>query len=337
MIEKNNMSIIIVYNEFNALSRYSTESASEKAVEQTAQDVLSALTDLGYMSFLFPLRDNIGKFMHWLQDAKPDLIINLCEGFKGIPQLEPNVAAVYELLGIVYTGNNSKVLGICQDKYMTKTILNSYGLPTPRCLLINSTDQIAEMEFPVIVKPNNEDGSLGVGINAVIFNKEELRERVERIINNYEQPALVEEYIAGREFNIAIYDTFEPIALPASEIDFSGMPDGTPNICSYEAKWYEDSVLFIGSPPICPARVDHYLMEKLQQTALEAFQVLGCRDYARVDFRVADDGTIFILEVNPNPDISRSAGYARALAAAGIDYQDFWQNIIEKTLRRKQQ
>ena len=280
MIEKNNMSIIIVYNEFNALSRYSTESASEKAVEQTAQDVLSALTDLGYMSFLFPLRDNIGKFMHWLQDAKPDLIINLCEGFKGIPQLEPNVAAVYELLGIVYTGNNSKVLGICQDKYMTKTILNSYGLPTPRCLLINSTDQIAEMEFPVIVKPNNEDGSLGVGINAVIFNKEELRERVERIINNYEQPALVEEYIAGREFNIAIYDTFEPIALPASEIDFSGMPDGTPNICSYEAKWYEDSVLFIGSPPICPARVDHYLMEKLQQTALEAFcpgRFSGCR------------------------------------------------------------
>jgi D-alanine-D-alanine ligase len=219
---------------------------------------------------------------------------------------------------------------------MTKAILNSYGLQTPRCFLITSSNQISEVEFPLIVKPNNEDGSLGVGINAVVFNKKELHDRVERIVDNYEQAALVEEYIDGREFNIAIYDNSEPKALPASEIDFSKMPSGAPHICSYEAKWYEDSVLFIGTPPICPARIDSSLVEKLQQDALKAFRVLGCRDYARVDFRVSDDGTSFLLEVNPNPDISKSAGYARALAAAGIHYKDFWKTIIKKTKRRKQ-
>jgi D-alanine-D-alanine ligase len=282
------------------------------------------------------MRDNIGKFIIWLQDAKPDLIINLCEGYNGIPQLEPNVAAVFELLGIPYTGNNSKVLSLCQDKYKTKVILDSYGLQTPRCFLVSSSDQIPEITFPLIVKPNNEDGSLGVGINAVVFNKKELQDRVERIVDNYEQAALVEEYIDGREFNIAIYDNSEPKALPASEIDFSKMPSGAPHICSYEAKWHEGSVLFIGTPPICPARIDSFLMENLQQNALKAFRVLGCRDYARVDFRVSDDGTNFILEVNPNPDISKSAGYARALAAAGIDYKKFWESIIKKTKRRKQ-
>jgi len=283
------------------------------------------------------LGDDLGKFIHWLEETKPDVVINLCEGYKGIPQMEANVAAVFELLEICFTGNSSRVLALCQDKYMTKAILKSYGLPTPQSILVTSCAQQIEMDFPMIVKPNNEDGSLGIGMNAVVFDTEELQQRVSKIIQRYEQPALIEEYIEGREFNIAIYDHSEPKALPVSEIDFSGMPVGTPHICSYEAKWHEDSLLFIQTPPICPARIDNALMANLQRTALEAFLAMGCRDYARVDFRIADNGEIFILEVNPNPDISRSAGYARALAAAGIEYGDFWQSMIKKTIKRRMQ
>lgn len=335
-MEDCNMCIGIAFNAFRALPRYINESLSEKAVGIAAHEVLKTLTSNGHQCILFPLGDDLGKFIHWLEEKKPDVIINLCEGFKGIPQLEANVAAVFELMGIRFTGNTSKVLALCQDKYMTKAILKAYGLPTPQSLLVTSCDKQIEIDFPVIVKPNNEDGSLGIGMNAIVFDEEELQKRVSAIIIRYEQPALIEEYIEGREFNIAVYENSETRALPVSEIDFSEMPEGTPHICSYEAKWYEDSVQFMSTPPICPARIDHCLTEKLQQTALEAFYVMGCRDYARVDFRVSDDGTIFILEVNPNPDISRSGGYVRTLAAAGIGYQDFWQNIIEKTIRRKQ-
>ncbi len=115
------------------------------------------------------------------------------------------------------------------------------------------------------------------------------------------------------------------------------MPEGAPHICSYEAKWFEDHILYISTPPICPAPVDDSLREKLQQYALAAFQAMGCRDYARVDFRMAADGQVFILEVNPNPDASLDAGYCRALRAAGIEYAQFWEMMIENALRRKEE
>ncbi|MBN1221736.1 MAG: ATP-grasp domain-containing protein [Candidatus Aminicenantes bacterium] len=251
--------------------------------------------------------------------------------------MEANIAALFELLGVAFTGNSSRVLALCQDKFKTKAILSSFGIPTPRCTLVTSVNQKIDLDFPLIVKPNSEDGSLGIGINAVVFTQDELRSRITTIITNYEQPALIEEYIQGREFNIAILDNSGPKALPVSEIDFSGMPEGAPHICSYEAKWYEDDTLFIGSPPICPAHIDHPMMQRLQKMALTAFKAMDCRDYARVDFRIADDGTFYVLEVNPNPDISRTAGYARALAAAGLEYQEFWQSMIHNAVLRKPQ
>jgi D-alanine-D-alanine ligase len=336
-MEDYGMCLGIAFNAFKALPRYSNESLSEEAVGITAHEVLAALTSKGHQCFLFPLGDDVGKFVQWLEETRPEVIINLCEGYKGIPQMEANVAAVLELMGIRFTGNSSKVLALCQDKYMTKAVLRAYGLPTPQSLLVTSCNQPLELDFPVIVKPNSEDGSLGIGMNAVVFDAEELQQRVGLIIKRYEQPALIEEFVDGREFNIAVYDDSEPRALPVSEIDFSGMPDGTPHICSYEAKWHEDSLLFLRTPPVCPAQIDSSLMARLQMTALEAFLALGCRDYARVDFRVADSGEIFILEVNPNPDISRTAGYARALAAAGIDYRDFWESMIKKAMKRRMQ
>lgn len=334
-MEEYDICIGIAFDASKPYPRYSGESLSEKALDISAHEVLTALTSTGHHCFLFPSGDNLGKFVHWLEEIKPDVIINLCKAYKGIPQVKANVAAVFDLMGIRFTGNTSKVLALCQDKFMTKAVLKAYGLPTPQSWLVTSCDQQIELNFPVIVKPNSEDGSLGIAMNAVVFDTDELQQRVNTIIKRYEQPALIEEFVDGREFNIAIYDDTEPRALPASEIDFSGMPDGTPHICSYEAKWHEDSVLFLRVPPICPARIDSSLMARLQLTALEAFMALGCRDYARVDFRVSESGEIFILEVNPNPSISRSAGYVRALSAAGIEYRDFWQSMITKALKRR--
>jgi len=335
--EKGPLCIGIAYNTFRDLPRYRNERSSEIAIETGAREVFQAVASLGYSSVFLPLNEDLVKFLKWLDETKPDAIANLCEGYQGIPQMEANVAAVFELLGIPFTGNSSSVLALCQDKFKTKAILSSFGLPTPRCEFVTSVEQEINLPFPLIVKPNNEDASLGIGRNSVVFSKEELENRVATILTNYEQPALVEEYIQGREFNIAIFDNPSPKALPVSEIDFSRMPEGTPHICSYEAKWYEDDILYLSSPPICPARIERSLKRELQQIALDAFNAMSCRDYARVDFRIAEDGSIYILEVNPNPDIGLNAGYARALAAAGIEYSRFWKSMIHNAIRRQPQ
>jgi len=264
------------------------------------------------------------------------VVVNLCEGFFGKPQWEANVAAVMEVLHIPFTGNGSRTLALCQDKHQAKAILNSFNLPVAPSQLITSAEELVDLRFPVIVKPNSEDASIGVHPESVVYDREALAVQVKRIVETYSQPAIVEEYIDGREFNVAILDDGEPRALPVSEIDFTAMPEGYPKICSYEAKWYPDHLLYQTTPPVCPAPINEELRDKLQALAINAFKVMGCRDYARVDFRMNTRGEIFILEVNPNPDISLDAGYARALKAAGISYAAFWKMMIKNAWKRKE-
>lgn len=324
----------IAFNTFLSLPRYSSENLSEETIEETAQEVFNAVKASGYSVTTLPLRESLVGFLRRIRELKIDVLVNLCEGFCGQPQFEANVAAALELTGIAFTGNTSRTLGLCQDKFKAKAVLQSFGLPTPTSKLVASAEQPIDLNFPVIVKPNFEDASLGIYPDSVAIDAEGLKRRIAKIIDTYNQSVLIEEYIEGREFNVAILDNDQPEALPVSEIDFSTMPETLPHICSYEAKWFEDHFLFKSTPPVCPAKIDSGLKSRLQQTALSAYQALGGRDYARVDFRMDKEGRLFILEVNPNPDISQNAGYSRALLAAGIDYNVFWHNLIEKALRR---
>jgi D-alanine-D-alanine ligase len=331
---KKNLCAGIIFNPFVSTCRYASTPESECAVEEAAQDVLHAVTRLGYSAFLFPLREPLSRLFVWLERTKPDVLINLCEGYQGNPQLEAQIAAILELEGLAFTGNTSKALALCQDKYKTKIILSALGYNTPRFALSKSAQDEIDLAFPVIVKPNFEDASLGVNVNSVAHDQKELKRNIRKVLENYGQPALVEEYIEGREFNVAVFDFSEPVYLQVSEIDFSEWPADTPHICSYEAKWIEEHLHFRHTIPKCPAEISTPLRDKLQQTAIDVFTDLDCRDYARVDYRVYADGTPFILEVNPNPDISLNAGYARALIATGIEYDSFWDLMIRKALRR---
>jgi D-alanine-D-alanine ligase len=330
-----NLAIGIVFNVYDPGSRRRREGISEDTVEHTANEVLQAVTSIGHTATLLPLQDSFTYFLRRIQELKLDSLVNLVEGFNSCPQYEGNVAGAFELMRIPFTGNNSKTLGLCQDKYKTKVVLRAYGLLTAQAMLVMSPDQAMDMEFPLIIKPNHEDASLGITSESVVFDKESLVRQVEKVISAYNQPVIVEKYIEGREFNVAVIDSEKVQPLPVSEIDFSGMPEAQPHIVSYEAKWNQDHILYISTPPICPAQIDDSLKDRLQQTALSAFKVMGCRDYARIDMRMDKQGRVYILEVNPNPDISLGAGYARALRAAGIDYAEFWQRMITNALRRK--
>lgn len=315
---------------------YRPEKVSEDSVARVAEVVCEILNQAGVEASLVPLQRSMFTFLRRLKELNVEVVVNLCEGFFGNPQWEANVAALMEMLHIPFTGNSSRTLALCQNKHQAKAILSSFNLPVAASQLITSAEEMVDLKFPVIVKPNSEDASIGVHPESVVHDQESLAARVDKIVRTYNQPAIVEEYIEGREFNVAVLEDGEPRALPVSEIDFSKMPEGYPHICSYEAKWYPDHILYKATPPICPARINKELSRTLQELAVNAFRVMGCRDYARVDFRMNSQGEVFILEVNPNPDISLDAGYARALNAAGINYADFWKLLIANARKRKE-
>ena len=325
----------IVFNAYEPRPISTGERLSEESVAEMAEQVHGAVKSLGYECTLIPLQKSLLNFLNRVKEVSPHVLVNLCEGYYGRPQWESNVAGVFELMGIPFTGNASKTLALCQDKHKAKAVLKSCDLPTARAQLMLTVDQSVNLRFPVIVKPNSEDASLGIYPESVVHDEESFRRQVRRVLETYKQPALAEPYIDGREFNVSVVENQKVEPLPVSEIDFSEMPKGLPKICGYEAKWFEDHPLYQKTPPICPAAIDDELKEKLQGLAVDAFQTMGCRDYARVDFRMDAKGRVFILEVNPNPDISLNAGYARALKAAGMEYASFWNLMLQNAFKRK--
>jgi D-alanine-D-alanine ligase len=305
---------------------------SEAEVEEQADAVQGALAKLGFDYRRFILGEDIEGFVRELKEYRPDVVINLCEAVFGDSHLEMDVPGILELLRVPYTGSPPLSLGLCQDKGLTKYLLMASGIPTPRFQVLEALeDWRGGLSYPLFVKPLWEDASLGITKESYITKHEELEKRVEYIVHRYRQPALVEEYIGGRELNVAILGDKEPEALPVSEIVFEF--SGEPKIVNYSAKWLKDSEEYAKTVPVCPARLKAGEKHRVEQTALQAYGVLHCRDYARIDIRLRQ-GISYVLEANPNPDISPDAGFARSLKTAGISYEGFIRRIISYALER---
>jgi D-alanine-D-alanine ligase len=253
----------------------------------------------------------------------PRVVINLCEDLLGDSAHEMHFAAVMELIGLSYTGSPPLALGLCRDKPRTKTLVQQYGIPTPGFVVAEAKDfSLGDLDFPFIVKPATEDGSLGIDDECVTGDEESLRDKVAELLGYYDQ-VLVEEYVDGRELNVAVFGG-EPLrVLPVSEIDFSGLPEGCPAICGYEAKWEEENERYHRTVPLCPADLAPRDLEKIERLSTAAFRILGLRDYGRVDWRLSPTRGPQFLEANPNPDISPASGFLRSLRAAGLDYPEF--------------
>ncbi len=265
----------------------------------------------------------------------PKFVFNLCEEINGKSELEMCVAGFLELLGIPYTGSAPLALGMALNKYRVKQILRAAGIPVPKGFLYypNQKPGRKPLRFPVIVKPVREDGSLGINTGSVCADMAQLESQAAYVHAVYRQEALVEEYLEGREFNVSIMGN-EPRVLAISEIDFTGMPEGEPKIVSYRAKWDEESPMFGNTVPICPAEISKRMKKRVCDIALRSYQCLGCRDYGRIDMRTDAEGNVYVLEVNPNPDISPDAGFARAAKASGYSYSDMILQITSFALER---
>ncbi|MBI4378431.1 MAG: ATP-grasp domain-containing protein [Nitrospinae bacterium] len=335
--------IIVIYND-DAVPKRGVEGdvVSLNAVVKASEDVEGALIESGFCTLRIGLNSgNLFDALKKIHTLKPCIVFNLCEAFDGDPSKEMNVAALFELLDVAYTGSPPKVLRLTADKGKTKQILLHHNIHVPLGLEIkhqvpNLKSQISGLQFPLIVKPLLEDGSIGIDGDSVTYEIEKLKVKIEFIFEKYKQPAIVEEYIDGREFNVSIIGNHLPEILPVAEIDYSQIPSHNPKILCYKSKWIKDSDLYNRIQSICPADITRDIEGKIKEVALKAYKATGCRDYARIDIRLKEDRTPVILEVNSNPDISIEAGMAKSAIAAGLTYSDLIKKILTTAAERYQ-
>ena len=273
--------------------------------------------------------DGTPECLKTLAGLQVDLVFNLVESFGGDSTKEPNVAAYYELLGLPYTGSGPRGLSLAMDKAVTKKLLAFHGIATPKFAVMwrGRLDWAHDIDFPVIVKPVREDGSIGIGFDALAANIKELMERIDQLHSEFDHPVLIEQFIDGREVYVGVVGNGQPEALPPVELDLSHLPKGTPRIAGAEVKWEEGSRAYRGSKVRIPKLPDE-MRATIQKYALTAFQSLGLRDYARIDFRVARDGTVYLIEANPNPYLHSNAEFIRGARASGRTHPQVILEIV---------
>jgi D-alanine-D-alanine ligase len=306
-----------------------------KAPDEDVQEVYEALKRKGH-SPVFLRLDGTPTSLIELAQSETDLVFNLVESFGGNDSCDSNVAAYLELLGRRFTGTGAHGLFLAQEKALAKKIFAFHGIHTPYFATVyrGRTDHAHDIQFPVIVKPAREDGSIGIQFGAVCGSIKELMERIDYIHAEFDTPALIEEYIEGREIYVGVLGNERPLALPVVELDLSRLPEGTPKIAGSEVKWEEDTEAYRTTHPFFPDDLGDDLTARLQSAAIQAFQALELRDYGRIDFRVAADGTIHVLEVNPNPYLLPSAEFSMAAKKAGRSYADLIGEIVDLSLAR---
>lgn len=344
MIE--NPSILICYNEPTSLYKnylgkeIQDEDENIDLSESEFMNILSLITSTLKTSYnnvqTLGFNKNILGIISKINSINPDIIFNFVESIEGNTKYEICVTGMLDILGYNYTGNSSLCLGNCLIKYRTKQLLEFSGIKTPGYCVQKYGIKINEKDlrfgYPVMLKLVNEDASIGISENSVVHNFSELNKQLSFLFNNYQQDVLIEEYIEGRELNVSILGGK---LLPISEINFNGLPDNLPKIVTYEAKWSPKSIYYKYSNPIIPADLSKNQIKRIENAALKAYDILGCRDYARVDIRLSSKNVPYVIEVNPNPDISPDSGFIRSAESGGIKYEDVLLNLANYALQRK--
>ena len=324
------MHITVIYNK--PVSSYYSGTGEDKAVTGVlteAAAVEKALLDLRYRVTCIPLSLPFEEARDILTKLETDLVFNLFEGFPGYPETEADICQVLADLGVPYTGCPPRALRLALNKAETKSLLKDGKISTPDFQLLHSgTLSNFSLEFPCIIKPNSEDASHGITEDSVVSDLEEMEIQIKKISTQYRTgEVLVEEYIDGREFNTTVIGNNRKQVLAISEIEFS-LPPGLPSIVTYAGKWETESQYYKGTTPVCPAQVTENEKQEIVKTAEKACTITKCRGYARVDLRMDRQGRIYVLEVNPNPDISPDSGAALQAKTAGMTYSEFIRSLV---------
>ncbi len=289
----------------------------------------------GYDVRAVNISNRLDRLERALRHPRPDAVLNLVESFSGDARLEFAVASLYELHGIAYTGSPPSALMTCQRKGFTKHLMRSAGIVSPRYRILFEPELPVRhgLRYPVIVKPAREDGSLGVDEGSVVRRHRDALERVRKLFREYRPPILVEEYIEGRELHVAILGNRRRRVLPLLEYDFARLAEGRAHIMTHEAKWNPSKRR--GPRQVCPAPLAPEIAHRVHEAALAVYELTGCRDYARLDTRIAPDGQVYVIEANPNPDLSEGDAYLLCAAVGGLSFSDVIGKIVGFALQRR--
>lgn len=335
--------VLVVHNRDFAAEGETTaaddpERVSRADVENAARDVAAALAVRGYsVETLAVPPDPVGAVGVAVDIAAraPDLVFNLCESLGGDARHEAVLPSLFELAGVRYTGSGPLALGTALRKDRTKALLRANGVPTPAAAVSSDgTLPAALPPLPCIVKPAREDASTGISLKSVVRTHKELAARVAAVHARYQQPILIEEFIPGRELYVSLLGNGDDVhALPMHEVDFTAMPAGAPHIVTYDGKWDPSSQEYKGTRSV-RAEVTPEVEARCHAAARAAFAALELSDYARVDLRLAADGTPYIIDVNPNCDLSDGAGVCRAASFGGLAYPDLIDRVVAAAMSR---
>src|SRR6266699_2293802 len=325
-----------VWGEEEAPEAEPSETGRKRKIKEDREEIFDALAKLGHEPSYHVL-DGRPQSLYGLAKCGADLIFNLTESFAGDDTKEMNVAAYMDLLGIPYTGAGPHAHFLAQDKATAKKTFAFHDIRTPffATAYRGNIDHAHDVKFPLIVKPQSEDGSIGIDAEAVVNGVKELMERVEYVQNEFDSPALIEEYIEGREIYAAILGSYEHTeVLPLVELDLSKLPEGTPRIASRDVKFEKGSSAYKLTKSQIAEDLDEQTVQKLSETALAAYQAVKLRDYGRIDMRLTPAGDVYVIEANPNPWLSSKHEFAMAAKKSGRSYTQLIGEIVDLALER---
>jgi D-alanine-D-alanine ligase len=301
-----------------------------------AQHLYDALESLGYPVTKLVVRGNLEELEDILCSVPPKdtFIFNNCDGFNGNNLAAADVIHLIEHMGFKHTGAAAEHIALCIDKPRAKQRLEKFGVPTPRFQVFERPQGEFHLAFPVIVKPSVEDASMGIDLGSVVCNRESLFHRIAYINEKYEQAAIVEEFVAGRELAVAMWGNQDVEVLPIAEEDFSWISNPLERVLTYDSKWKTDSPYYQNIPSRIPAPLTPLEERAVRKAARDSFRAMGLRDLGRVDIRFKN-GIPYVIDINELPDLSPDAGYWYSVRTTGISYPCMVEKILQFALQRE--
>jgi len=335
-MDESDLHIIIVYNlDRELLHGDPDELAAVLDTAATTEHIYGAMCRLGFHVSKVPVETSLDVFANHLKQYLPQntLVFNNCDAFIGENIGSVRVMRLVEKLGFRHTGASADRIYDCIDKARTKTRLMRLGVPTPPFQVFEQAKGDFLLKFPAIIKPVAEDASMGIDLESVVTNRKALFNRIEYVLSIYKEPAIVEEYIIGREFAVALWGNRNIEALPVTEEDFGKITDPLKAFLTYESKWVESS-LYFQETMSRPAKLKPVVEMKVKEAAIDTYRAMGLRDWGRVDIRFRDD-IPFVIDVNEIPDLSPESGFPRTARLAGYTYDEMIEEILDIALRRE--
>lgn len=338
MKRKRALHVVLIYNTCRAAVPETPDDRGSMAdLRIFIRHLARTLRRIGHRVTVLPLANDLLGFQRKLTRLQPDVVFNQYDDVVHSALYEMRVAALVRMMGFPLTGSHALALGLCRYKHMALSLLQGAGLRVPpqsRLLdMVKDVDAV-KWRFPVIVQPSQEHAGIGLTRDSVVHSVSALRRQVGRILREYRQPATVQRFLPGREFNIGILGGSKPRVLPFAEVNYSELPADIPPIMSYAAKWMENSLEYKRTSVVCPAAVTPRLARKLTNLTIKAFRALGGWGYGRVDMRLDEHDEPHVLEVNCNPCLEEDVALARSAKAAGISYPQLLQLIIEAAFEK---